>query len=1118
MGRPTRSTTKNNKSKPKKEDTKSSKQKREIEVDSQESAEEEEETKPKNNKRKQSPAKKKSPVANKRKSQSPNKKSNTKSSSKKRTVEEESEDEIVHEDEEEDEYLRRKKKNKGEEDILSLFKGLVSPKDVQDMSLKKNKKEAKTTQKKEWSMNRKGQSIQLESVSKENVLRATHYGGDGDISVVQAEHPLDTSSAEVSYFEITIERESEKGEEKTENVIYVGRVRDSEDSFTESISSCGYSSDGKLWTGSGSLGMAGKLYGQPFSDGDVVGCGLIPTTGSIFYTLNGLFMGVAARINPGAPYAMYPSVSFQGPGRVRLNYGQRKFHFNVEKPTYRSHIVADRMKSSSHAVETLFRTTTSSPRGTVSTPLFSPKASSRSPLTPKTTESPIMTYWNLEMDELANRLSKDVMSGLFSVDERIPLPMTSANVRVTVVDFIAELTVTHTFLNNRRKDIEGMYYLPVSPSSVTRVSIETRNKVYQSKVQRKRERNEDDLVSTQDKEDEENLQRPEANVPQDNGTTLVVYLKKIGAGKTIRVITSYTTTLVVRDAAVTLALPAYLYPRYSSHWNEEVYAPHEPSFDYESSGLSVQVDFNQMHKIQDVLCASQKNAEISFGQDKKTASFKLQSKSGGPMMITLKRESQSSPQAFMEYNESTNTTVAMVTLVPAHLQAEKKGRIIVVDASNPTNRAMFHQIKLAARLLLSNTPNHTSVQLILLDGDGKMEKLYDEEKKFDQEYLDAADVFLDKSRKGKKKSVRMRPLMEHIQESDHSNVFFLLSSKIEDLDEIEEEYSKVESQFFPLGIAGEISEDEIKRLSHIGCGTGYLVFSPSQLKAELNEILNYSMTPSVHRPSIEWEDFSSMSKFESVPRVLPSSIYPTQSLVALCRASGSTSHTSPTLRVSQGRTDRVTPSDLTPLHILHHWYRVYSLLDLFHRSKESEERMVEEAVKQQILFEGNVKELEMVMKEREDKSKKVGHIQLWFENISSMEKEGDNLFASGKLEDDFSEYTTERDIVGNLLLLQRADGSWALDEKLLHILKIEDEKVVKSFVKTVFRGEEGLAATSLVCSFLEWMKIPEKVYYMFKSKAMYYLEHRIPGMVSSAQREATVLLEAKAMHLKPENE
>lgn len=73
-------------------------------------------------------------------------------------------------------------------------------------------------------------------------------------------------------------------------------------------------------------------------------------------------------------------------------------------------------------------------------------------------------------------------------------------------------------------------------------------------------------------------------------------------------------------------------------------------------------------------------------------------------------------------------------------------------------------------------------------------------------------------------------------------------------------------------------------------------------------------------------------------------------------------------------------------------------------------------------------------------------------------------------------------------------------------------------MKTVFKGEEGLAATSLVCAFFEWMKIPEKVYYMFKSKAMYYLEHRIPGMVSSAQREATVLLEAKAMHLKPENE
>lgn len=61
------------------------------------------------------------------------------------------------------------------------------------------------------------------------------------------------------------------------------------------ISSCGYSSDGNEYHGSPPseiLNNKIKIYGESYVSGDIIGCGLIHSTGQIFFTKNGFFQGI----------------------------------------------------------------------------------------------------------------------------------------------------------------------------------------------------------------------------------------------------------------------------------------------------------------------------------------------------------------------------------------------------------------------------------------------------------------------------------------------------------------------------------------------------------------------------------------------------------------------------------------------------------------------------------------------------------------------------------------------------------------------------------------------------------------------------------------------------------
>lgn len=86
--------------------------------------------------------------------------------------------------------------------------------------------------------------------------------------------------------------------------------------------------DGNFFSASGT----GKGYGPKFSMGDTVGCGIDINLNMVWFTKNGLHLGVAPHeCKPGELENLYPTVGLRTPGeRLYVNFGQCPFEFDFD--------------------------------------------------------------------------------------------------------------------------------------------------------------------------------------------------------------------------------------------------------------------------------------------------------------------------------------------------------------------------------------------------------------------------------------------------------------------------------------------------------------------------------------------------------------------------------------------------------------------------------------------------------------------------------------------------------------------------------------------------------------------------------------------------------------------
>ncbi|CAG8690807.1 7701_t:CDS:2, partial [Funneliformis mosseae] len=94
--------------------------------------------------------------------------------------------------------------------------------------------------------------------------------------------------------------------------------------FSVQDSSWGYrGDDGKVY-----YANIGKSYGPGFKTGDTIGCCLNFRNNKVFYTINGVNLGIAFRY---LKSSLYPCVKIESQdGEIKVNFGHKKFKYTGE--------------------------------------------------------------------------------------------------------------------------------------------------------------------------------------------------------------------------------------------------------------------------------------------------------------------------------------------------------------------------------------------------------------------------------------------------------------------------------------------------------------------------------------------------------------------------------------------------------------------------------------------------------------------------------------------------------------------------------------------------------------------------------------------------------------------
>jgi hypothetical protein len=335
-------------------------------------------------------------------------------------------------------FKRKKEKNntisKKRKSLSSFFSNLITEKDIKELPafspVKKKKKKKKDDEVSKnfigkWNKERCSQILNIH----DDGLTVSFNEKIEKCGVVQAIDPFDSSrDGKISYFEIKIENKN--GESSG---IIIGLSHSSYNlnipiGFQED--SCGYSSDGNEYHGSPPseiLNNKIKIYGESYVSGDIIGCGLIHSTGQIFFTKNGFFQGISAVIKLGSLYKLFPSVSLSKPFQsVKLNYGKEKFLFDLKKKHYKK---------------------------------FSPLS--------KIYQFP--SEISIPLKVLLDHSNH--LSGLFS--ENIPVPLMEVSVKVNTINILCEIDIIQEYYNHSPHPIEAIYLFPiVEPNQIASFKVQ----------------------------------------------------------------------------------------------------------------------------------------------------------------------------------------------------------------------------------------------------------------------------------------------------------------------------------------------------------------------------------------------------------------------------------------------------------------------------------------------------------------------------------------------------------------------------------------------------------------------------------------------------------------------
>ncbi|RGB40839.1 von Willebrand factor type A domain-containing protein [Rhizophagus diaphanus] len=462
--------------------------------------------------------------------------------------------------------------------------------------------------------------------------------------------------------------------------------------------------------------------------------------------------------------------------------------------------------------------------------------------------------------------------GLCFVVERElkPIPLQNVAVEATIVDMIAEVTISQTYKNVEKNTIEALYKFPIYEAAAVcgfEAEIDGQRKV-KGIVKESKEAAKEYTEAVQEGHGAYLLESESEDVFQCS-------VGNITSGQTVVMKITYVTELKhdsesenIRFVLPTNIAPRYGSSEYSSSSNDgKILNPDVVSYSNKADFyLNLAITCRMTSSIQNIESPSHKiSTEMNIDENPKISKITLTQQTTyleKDFILVIKSKDLDQPRAFVEYNPETKTNCVMLTLVPKlSLNTTISELVFVVDRSGSMSVEPMKKAAQALELLLRSLPEDCYFNVISFGS--HYDSLFPKSQSYSETSLSEA-LNLAQTMKSNYGGTEIYSALEWVFKNSRddvpTSVFLLTDGEVWNVDQIvrlvsqNEEKKKDDLRLFSLGIGDSVSHNLVESVARAGKGYAQFVTNDERMDKKVIGMLKNALKPPVKDYNITWTD------------------------------------------------------------------------------------------------------------------------------------------------------------------------------------------------------------------------------------------------------------------------
>eukprot|EP00092_Neocalanus_flemingeri_P030787 GFUD01033440.1.p1 GENE.GFUD01033440.1~~GFUD01033440.1.p1 ORF type:complete len:808 (-),score=279.18 GFUD01033440.1:316-2739(-) len=452
----------------------------------------------------------------------------------------------------------------------------------------------------------------------------------------------------------------------------------------------------------------------------------------------------------------------------------------------------------------------------------------------------------------------------------VPVPLTSVQVHVRVLNFIAQVELIQVYHNVEKNPIEVIYFFPAEEeAAVISCSAELDGRNIETVIKEKEKAKELYDEAIRDRKTAFLLEETKPDIFQ-------MKVGNLSPGSECKVTINYIMELPVEDGKTKLTIPTTISPRYVPARDGSEAAKKIASIEYDlttPAALTLQLDIAMKTKMTSVTSPSHQLVTDIHGADK-TGSYGAVSRFDGltadmdrDIVVLIESEEPNQPKVFIEKGAD-GSIAGLVSLVPRfELKKQPSEVIFLIDCSGSMSGKSIGLAKEALQLFIHSLPVDSFFNVFCFGS--SFTQLFPESRAFTDESLDSAKMLLKRLDANLGGTEIFEPLEAIFKcpplVGKPRQVFVITDGEVSNSQQCVQlvEQHNQHNRVFTLGIGASADRHLVKGMARAGMGTHSFTTYGENIAGKVLKQLKQSLQPCVHDVQVDWGQGAGGAELES---------------------------------------------------------------------------------------------------------------------------------------------------------------------------------------------------------------------------------------------------------------